>query len=119
MRAIQFHEFGGYDRLRLVDLPSPTIEEGQVLVRMRLAGVNPLDHTVRSGGLPFGKAPPMIPGGGGVGEIVDADSTSLPARARVLISGGGYGLSEDGTWRMAWSTAAGCEMAVRPTESTL
>jgi hypothetical protein len=34
---------------RFVDLPAPVANDGQVLVRMRTVGINPLDNTFRSG----------------------------------------------------------------------
>jgi NADPH:quinone reductase len=106
MQAVRFEQFGGYERLQLVEVPVPEPGDGKALVRMRLAGVNPLDDTVRSGVLPFSKPLPMIPGGGGVGEVVDPGGTSLPVGARVVVSGGGYGLTADGTWREYITAAA-------------
>jgi pimeloyl-ACP methyl ester carboxylesterase len=46
MKAIQAAERGGYEELRLVDLPPPQPQPGQALVRVTSAGVTPLDHTV-------------------------------------------------------------------------
>jgi len=101
MRAIQFEEFGSYDTLRLVELPAPRPEPGQVLVRIRLASVTPLDNTVRLGHLPrqSTKRLPLILGTGGVGEVLEPGDSALPVGAPVLVSGWGYGTSRDGTWR--------------------
>lgn len=100
MRAIQYDEFGGYDVLRLVDVAIPAPRPGQALVRLTLASVNPLDETVRQGKLPAAavKPLPIRPGGYGVGVLDDPGDTSLPAGSRVLLSGGRYGVSADGTW---------------------
>jgi NADPH:quinone reductase-like Zn-dependent oxidoreductase len=49
MRAIAAEEFGGYQNLKLADIPKPTMSDGRVLVRMTAAGVTPLDHTILSG----------------------------------------------------------------------
>src|ERR1700739_2040296 len=49
MKAIQYRAYGGYAENKLVDLPAPAANDGQVLVRMRTAGINPLDNTFRSG----------------------------------------------------------------------
>jgi hypothetical protein len=49
MKAIQAADRGGYDALRLVDIPRPQPRAGQALVRVTSAGVTPLDHTVLAG----------------------------------------------------------------------
>lgn len=52
MRAIVIREWGGPDRLELVtDLPAPPVAPDGVLVRVRAAGVNPVDHKMREGKL--------------------------------------------------------------------
>jgi NADPH:quinone reductase len=45
MRAIVAEEFGGYQNLKVADIPKPAVSDGRVLVRMTAAGVTPLDHT--------------------------------------------------------------------------
>ncbi|QMU77228.1 zinc-binding alcohol dehydrogenase family protein [Streptacidiphilus sp. PB12-B1b] len=100
MKAIQISDFGGYDTLRLVDLPAPAPAAGKILVRMRLAGVNPLDDTVRSGALPSARQLPLVPGTGGVGEIVDNGGVEgLEVGTNVVVAGRGYGMFRDGTWQ--------------------
>ena len=50
MRALRFHEFGGPEVLRLDEgVPVPEPSEGQVLVRVAGAGVNPIDWKIRQG----------------------------------------------------------------------
>lgn len=99
MKVIQFDAYGGYERLSLEERPVPTPGEGQVLVRMRSAGVTPLDHTARSGALPYRLKLPLVPGGSGIGEIADPGATALKAGTRVLVGGQGLGVLQDGTWR--------------------
>jgi NADPH:quinone reductase-like Zn-dependent oxidoreductase len=48
MKAIVVHEFGGPEVLNLKDLPTPRPAAGQVLVRVRAAGVNPYDAYMRT-----------------------------------------------------------------------
>ncbi|MFI1821836.1 zinc-binding alcohol dehydrogenase family protein [Lentzea sp. NPDC020367] len=100
MRAIKYDRFGGYDVLTPADVPVPTPEPGHALVRVTLAGVTPLDDTVRQGKLPAAavKPLPIRPGGQGVGVLVDPGASSLPVNSRVVLSGGRYGVSADGTW---------------------
>ncbi|MFD9910938.1 NADP-dependent oxidoreductase [Streptomyces sp. NPDC059063] len=74
MRAIVFEEFGGPEVLRVSEtaaVPSPG--PGQIRVQVKAAGVNQLDHKIRSGVLNqlFPTELPAIPGGEFSG-IVDA-----------------------------------------------
>jgi NADPH:quinone reductase-like Zn-dependent oxidoreductase len=61
MRAIAVTEPGGADRLQLMDVPAPNPKPGEVLVRVRAAGVNLVDTMLRSGYLDTG-ARPLIMG---------------------------------------------------------
>ena len=42
---------------RQIDLPTPALAEGQVLVRINASGVNPLDIKIRAGKAPHAKQP--------------------------------------------------------------
>ncbi|MBV8309989.1 MAG: NADP-dependent oxidoreductase, partial [Planctomycetaceae bacterium] len=63
MKAVRIHRYGGPDILKYEDAPRPEAAEGEALVRVHAAGVNPLDWKVREGYLqtmiPY--ALPMIP----------------------------------------------------------
>jgi len=52
MRAIRIHAFGPATVLELEDLPVPTIDEGEVLIRVHAASVNPVDYKTRAGQFP-------------------------------------------------------------------
>ncbi|MEV7225917.1 NADP-dependent oxidoreductase [Polymorphospora sp. NPDC051019] len=52
MRAAAFDEFGDADVLRTRELPRPPYGPKEVLVRVAVAGVQPVDVAVRSGALP-------------------------------------------------------------------
>lgn len=71
MRAIAVSEFGGPDALESVELPEPHAGPGEVRIRVRAAGVNPSDLTLRSGGYGSGlqSTPPHIPGWDAAGTI--------------------------------------------------
>jgi NADPH:quinone reductase-like Zn-dependent oxidoreductase len=49
MKAIAINEFGGRDTLQLLDLPMPEIKPGEILVKVKAAGVNPVDWKIREG----------------------------------------------------------------------
>lgn len=49
MKAIAIQEFGGRDKLQLMDLPKPDIGPQDVLIRVKAAGVNPVDWKIREG----------------------------------------------------------------------
>jgi len=49
MKAIRVHEYGGPEVLRYEEAPRPQPGPGEVLVRIRAAGVNPVDWQVREG----------------------------------------------------------------------
>jgi NADPH:quinone reductase-like Zn-dependent oxidoreductase len=48
-RAVQFDHYGGTDVLQVVDIAAPTAGPGQVRLRVRAAGVNPIDGKMLQG----------------------------------------------------------------------
>ncbi|TMK26108.1 MAG: NADP-dependent oxidoreductase [Actinobacteria bacterium] len=52
MRAVVIHETGGPEVLKLEDIPAPEPQDGQALVRVHAASVNPIDWKNRSGARP-------------------------------------------------------------------
>jgi NADPH2:quinone reductase len=71
MKAIRVHKFGGPEVLQLDDVPDPKPGPGQVLVRIRAAGVNPVDTYIRTGTYTMTPALPYVPGADAAG-VVDA-----------------------------------------------
>lgn len=49
MRALQYTTYGGPEVLAVADAPEPHAGPGQVRVRVRAAGLNPLDWKIRAG----------------------------------------------------------------------
>src|ERR1700736_4864136 len=96
MRAMRAEEFRGYEGLKLVDLPKPTVSDGKVLLRMTAAGVTPLDHTILSGTFPHQLKAPLVLGNEGAGVVEVGSGTDFPVGSRVMFFGT-YGAFEDGT----------------------
>ncbi len=49
MRAIRIHNYGGPEEMRVEDAPRPSASDGEVLVYVHAASVNPVDWKVRDG----------------------------------------------------------------------
>jgi NADPH:quinone reductase-like Zn-dependent oxidoreductase len=101
MKAIQYRAYGGYAEKKFVDLPAPAVHDGQVLVRMRTVGINPLDNTFRSGHH-YAATPenlPPIGGQMGAGTVVETKSPRFKVGDRVFVTGPGFSTIADGTWR--------------------
>ena len=89
MKAIRVHEFGGPDVLRVEDVAEPRPGAGQVVVRVRAAGVNPVDTYIRSGAHAVRPALPYTPGLDAAGEVeaVGEGVTRLAPGRRVYTAG--------------------------------
>src|SRR5919204_1038450 len=89
MKAIRVHEFGGPEVLRLEEVPEPRPGAGQVLVRVRAAGVNPVDTYIRSGSHAVKPQLPYTPGldAAGTVEAVGEGVTRVRAGDRVYTAG--------------------------------
>ena len=51
MKAVRFDAYGGIEVLQVVDVPRPVPGEGEVLVRVKAAGINPGEGKIRDGAL--------------------------------------------------------------------
>ncbi|MFI6759920.1 NADP-dependent oxidoreductase [Micromonospora sp. NPDC050417] len=71
MRAVAVTAIGGPEVLRMVERPDPVAGPGQVLVRVRAAGVNPTDLAARAGFVIGGPVePPYVLGWDFAGEVI-------------------------------------------------
>ncbi|MFO0760232.1 MAG: NADP-dependent oxidoreductase [Byssovorax sp.] len=72
MKAMLVHAFGGNDAMVLGEVPDPVAGEGEYVVRIRAAGVNPVDWKIVRGYLSkgFPHTMPFVPGWDLAGEIV-------------------------------------------------
>jgi NADPH2:quinone reductase len=92
MKAIRVREFGAPEVLRVEDLPELQPGPGQVIVRVKAAGVNPVDAYIRTGTYARTPALPYTPGfdAAGVVESVGKGVTHASTGNRVYV---GWSLS--------------------------
>lgn len=95
MKAVQLSRFGGPDVLEIVEVPTPNPKPGQVLVRVRAAGVNFFDTLIRRNRFAAPPKLPMILGveAAGLIEVLGegADPSLLGARVAVPLFAVGRG----------------------------
>jgi NADPH:quinone reductase len=103
MRAARLHEIGGTLRLDS-NLPDPVAGDGEVLVEMAFASVNPLDIWVTRGAPGVAAANlPWIPGTEGTGHV-----DGKP----VIVRGAGMGVMRPGVYRDRIAVPAACVVAI-------
>jgi NADPH:quinone reductase len=83
VRAVVLRETGGPERLELTEVPEPEAGDGEVIVRVRAAGINFADVLVRQGRYPQPPDLPTVPGSEIAGEVDGRRVMALPR-------GGGY-----------------------------
>ncbi|MGA3323836.1 MAG: NADPH:quinone reductase [Terriglobia bacterium] len=104
MKAIRVHEFGGPEVLKLEDIPDLQAGAGQVVVRVKAAGVNPYDTYTRLGTYAIKPALPYTPGGdaaGTVGSVGEGVAGFAPGD-RVYVGGTLTGAYAEQTLAEAW-----------------
>jgi NADPH:quinone reductase len=102
MKTIQFRDYGS--AFEVVEVPTPQLERGQVLVKMAVASINPRDIDVRNGFLrnippPVGTSSNIV-GIEGSGTVVDSkdDQQTYPIGTSVFFRQA-YHLPHGGTWQ--------------------
>lgn len=79
MRAVVLREPGGPEKLELTESPEPEAADGEVVVRVRAAGINFADVLVRQGRYPQPPELPTVPGSEVAGEVDGRRVMALPA----------------------------------------
>ncbi len=90
MRAIVVREFGDSSVMRLEEVPAPSSPgPGQALVRIRAAGVNPVDVYIRKGAYARRPQLPYTPGADAAGtiEAVGPKVTAFARGERIYLTG--------------------------------
>ncbi len=111
IKAIQVHNYGDADQLKLEQIAQPEPREGEVLVRVFAAGVNPVDWKIRAGFLKdFMPATfPYVPGAdlAGVVEKVGPGVTTFQPGQEV------FGRGSRGTYTQ-YAIASAKTLALKP-----
>ena len=94
MRAVLIRQFGDPDQLRVEEVPQPQPREGEVLVKVLAAGINPSDVKNVQGHM-AGTTLPRIPGRDFAGVVVGGPA-DLQGR-EVWGTGGDVGFTRDGS----------------------
>jgi NADPH:quinone reductase-like Zn-dependent oxidoreductase len=114
MKAVRVHQYGGPEVLKYEEAPRPNPGPGEVLVRIRAAGVNPVDWKVREGHMREALAyrMPFVPGWdvSGVVEATGPNVTQLNTGDEVY----GYpSVVRDGTYA-EYAVVPEAELALKP-----
>jgi NADPH:quinone reductase len=78
LKAVLLRETGGPERLELADVPDPEARDGEVVIRVRAAGINFLDVLVRKGEYAQQPELPIVPGVEVAGEVDERRVIALP-----------------------------------------
>lgn len=116
MQAVRVHNFGGIDALVTERVPRPIPGPGEVLLKVKAAGVGPWDALVRSGRSVLPQPLPLTPGsdvsglvidvGAGVTQFVVGDAVFGATNARFT---GGYA---------EYAVASATKLARKPRRTT-
>jgi NADPH:quinone reductase-like Zn-dependent oxidoreductase len=79
MKAARIHGFGSPDAIVIDDVPAPTPNEGEMLVRVVAAGVGPWDALIREGKLAASSPPLPLILGSDVSGVVEATGPGVTA----------------------------------------
>jgi len=105
MKALIVREFGGPEVMQIADVASPSVGPGQILIRVRAIGVNPVDTYIRSGMYARKPTLPYTPHAdiAGIVESTGSGVTRVKAGDRVyayMIDGGGAELARAEEWQV-------------------
>ncbi len=93
MKAIAITEPGNYQTLKPLTIDKPNIVNGnQLLIKLKAAGINPIDTKIRSNPSAFPVTLPMVPGfdGSGIVEAIGGDVTNFDVNDEVYFCQCGF-----------------------------
>lgn len=100
MRAWLLDEFGGVAALRLREIPDPTPQAGEVILRVHYAALNPADRYLAERQYPAKPPLPHILGRDGLGTVVEVGPgvTGIAVGERKIVLRGDVGVERAGTF---------------------
>jgi NADPH2:quinone reductase len=100
MKAWLLDDFSGLDHLRLGEAPEPNLREGEVILQMHFAALNPADRYLAQGQYPAKPPLPHILGRDGLGIVtqIGPGVSGIRAGDKRAILRGGVGVERAGTF---------------------
>ena len=97
MRKVCFHKYGGVEVLQLEEIKSRKLEGGEIRIKTKAIGVNPVDTYFRGGAY---KVPqlPWTPGSDFAGVVEEIGSKKSDLKVGDRVYGTGLGRDIDGTY---------------------
>lgn len=89
MNAVVVERYGGPEELKIREVGKPVPGPGRLLVKLKSAGVNPVDTYLRSGAQGYTPTLPYTPGGDGAGTVEEVGEGIIGFKAgmRVYVAG--------------------------------
>jgi NADPH2:quinone reductase len=86
MKALSFYAFGNSDILEYKDIPTPILNNDEILVEMKAIGLNFSDVYRRKGNYHLVGNPPFIAGDQGAGVVLNTNNTGFKIGDRVAFA---------------------------------
>jgi len=112
MKAVRFDEYGGADVLRVAEVPRPEPGPGQVLVQVKVAGINPGEAKIRDGSL-HARFPATFPSGQG-SDLAGIVAQTGPGVTGVSIGDEVIGFTDDRASQAEFVLAEQQNLTLRP-----
>jgi NADPH:quinone reductase-like Zn-dependent oxidoreductase len=113
-RAVKFDHYGGLEVLQVVDVPRPTPGPGQVLVKVKAAGINPGEISIRKG-LFAERWPAKFPSGQGT-DFAGVVEAAGPEVTKVAVGDEVIGFTEDRASQAEFVVVKAGNLVPRPAE---
>lgn len=111
-KAVQFDEYGGIDVLQVRDVPRPVPADGEVLVEVRAAGINPGEAMIRRGAL-HDRFPAVFPSGQG-SDLAGVVAELGPGASGFAVGDEVLGFTDDRASHAEYVTVPATQLAPKP-----